>query len=54
MQNLMELIQQIKNRCIIAEYIQPMPNSENLLATLLEDIYEDAQQIIDIYCVVKK
>ena len=51
LEELTELIKSIKNRCDIYLLICHS-GAEHLLPTLLEDLYVDAQQIIDEYCVV--
>lgn len=53
MENLEEvndLVMSIRNKCLI--YLQiAKPANLDLLPTLLESIYEDAQEIIDISCI---
>ena len=46
-----ELIRQIRNRCDIYMLIKDDPNAGYLLPTLLEDIHEDSQAIIDGFCI---
>lgn len=49
--NLVELVKSIRNRCLIFLILLERPEAPGLVATLLEDIYQDAQEIIDDYCV---
>ncbi len=58
MQDLTELddrLGSILNRCLITKYlIKQIPQNHNMMAwlpTLLEDIYEDGQAILDLYCI---
>ena len=50
---LVELLESIRNRCDAA-LLLIKHDATNLLATLLEDIHEDSQTIIDEYCVEKE
>jgi len=52
---LKELIKSIKNRCLIFELICQVDavGAEKLLPTLLKDLYQDAQEIVDNYCIVR-
>ena len=46
-----DLIGSIKNRCIIVETLFVIANlPEGVIATLLEDIYEDAQELVLDHC----
>ena len=47
-----ELVKSIVNRCLIYLLIEGKEN-EDLLPTLLEDIYQDAQEIVLGFCEVK-
>jgi len=47
---LIDLIGAIRNRCDIFLRICYLPETENLWATVLEDLYEDAQKIAMEYC----
>jgi len=49
---LAELLKAIRNRCDAA-ILLIQQNHTNLLATLLEDIHEDSQTIVDDYCIEK-
>jgi hypothetical protein len=46
---LTELIKAIRNRCDIYDLVQKA-DAAHLLPTLLEDLFADAQTIIDEYC----
>jgi hypothetical protein len=48
-----ELIKAIRNRCDIYMLIRNNSIADHLLPTLLEDLHEDSQVIIDGYCVEK-
>jgi len=48
---LVEIIKQIKNRCDAVLWLLENPDSFYVLPTILEDIYQDAQLIIDEYCI---
>ena len=54
MNELKELVKSIRNRCDIFLYICDSPECQHLLPTLLEDLYVDAQQIIDNFCIVEE
>ena len=45
-----ELVRQIRNRADIYMFICDNPIADHLLPTLLEDMHEDSQAIIDGYC----
>ena len=45
-----DLINSIKNRCEIYIIVSQMQGREYLLPTILEDLYVDAQEIVDEYC----
>jgi len=47
---LMELIKAIRNRCDACLDLHCI-GREHLLHTILEDLYDDAQTIIDEYCI---
>ena len=49
---LIELVKQIRNRCDIFLAIQGNEGLNYAMPTILEDIYEDCQQVIDDYCIV--
>ena len=49
----MDLLESIRNRCDAA-LLLIKHDANHLLATLLEDIHEDSQIIIDEYCVEKE
>ena len=48
-----ELVKAIRNRCDIYAFLQQYPTADHLLPTLLEDLHEDSQAIIDGFCVEK-
>ncbi len=48
---LTELVRAIRNRCDIYMLACDNPEAHRLLPTLLEDLYDDAQTIIDEYCI---
>lgn len=48
---LIELIKAIRNRCDAVLAMQKLPDTEHLMATILEDLHEDSQAIIDDYCI---
>jgi len=48
---LMELIKAIRNRCDVCLDLYALGDREHLLHTILEDLYDDAQTIIDEYCI---
>ncbi len=51
-----ELIKQIRNRCEAYLLLRSLPNAleiDHLMPTLIEDIFEDCQELIDSHCVVK-
>jgi hypothetical protein len=50
---LTELVKAIRNRCDIYLVLQEA-KATHLQATLLEDLYKDAQTIIDEYCVERQ
>ncbi len=50
--NLLELVKSIKNRAEIFELICESPLAQYVSATLLEDLFVDAQTIVHEYCVV--
>ena len=52
--NLKDLINSIQNRCEIFWLIADLPSSPYLVSTLLEDLYNDSQVIIDNYCILKE
>lgn len=47
---LVDLVQQVRNRADIFIYLSPIPDMRHTLATLLEDMYEDIDQIMHDYC----
>ena len=53
MDELMELLKSIRNRVDIATILINLGRDE-LLPTILEDMYQDCQTITDEYCVVKE
>ena len=53
MTELTELVRQIRNRCDIYLILQ-QANAQHLQATLLEDLYTDAQTIMDEYCIERQ
>ena len=46
-----DLVRQILNRCLIYLIINGHKDAEKLIPTLLEDNYEDCQEIIDKFCI---
>lgn len=48
---LIELIKSIRNRCDIVLAIQGFDDLQHCIPTALEDLYEDAQEIMDEYCI---
>jgi len=46
-----ELVKAVRNRCDACLDLHAMGNREHLLHTILEDLYDDAQAIIDEYCI---
>lgn len=50
---LIELIRSINNRCVIFLAICEFGDISYTLPTILEDMYEDCQEIAEKYCVVK-
>ena len=53
-EELKELVKSIRNRTEIFLLICDLPHAQKLLATLLEDLFQDAQTIIDKHCVVRE
>jgi hypothetical protein len=51
MDRLTELIKAIRNRCDIYLLIQDSTEIKHAIPTLLEDMHEDSQAIMDEYCV---
>jgi len=50
-ENLSDLVLAIRNRCDAFLYLYRMgPDARHILPTILEDLYEDAQQVVE-YCV---
>ena len=49
-EGLIELIRAIRNRCNILLAIQGFGDLQNAIPTLLEDLHEDSQAIMDEYC----
>jgi len=50
--DLYDLIKAIRHRCDIVLALGTLDETAHLLPTILEDLYMDAQVIIDSYCVV--
>ena len=50
---LVELIKAIRNRCNIFLAAYPLLRNDHLWATLLEDLGEDAQDVLELYCIDK-
>ena len=50
---LTELVRAIRNRCDIYLILKEVVKTEHLMPTLLEDLFIDAQEIMDSYCVEK-
>jgi len=50
--NLIELMKSITNRCVIFELIKDEPLAGDVVATLVEDMFADCQEVIK-YCVVE-
>ena len=48
-----ELVKQIRTRCDIYTLICGNPIADHLLPTILEDLHEDSQAIIDGFCTEK-
>ena len=51
MEDLIEMLKSIRNRCDIAETLYRMTGKLYLIPTVLEDLYKAAQDMIDAYCV---
>ena len=51
--NLKDLVNAIQNRCEIFWLICDIPSSPYIISTLLEDLMEDSQAILE-YCIVKE
>ena len=49
-EGLIELIKAIRNRCDILLAIQGFDDLQDTIPTLLEDLHEDSQAIMDEYC----
>ena len=54
---LIELIKAIRNRCdvclILDDTVTDVDDLARIYPTILEDLHEDSQEIIDKYCIVK-
>ena len=48
---LAEIIKAIRNRCDVVLTLIEHYGTEHLIPTVLEDLYTDAQTIVDDYCV---
>ncbi len=54
--NLIELVKSIRNRCTIFLYLEahiPPEKLSEIIATNLEDMYVDCQQVMMDYCTVR-
>jgi len=51
--NIIELVKAIRNRCDIFLLLCDNDIAAHLFPALLEDLYQDAQDIIDEYCTEK-
>ncbi len=54
---LFELIKSIKNRCeilLLPCVAYPEGEIKNIIPTILEDIHEDSQEIIERFCIEEK
>lgn len=51
-QEVYDLAGSIRNRCDLIEYIAETGEFHRCLATLCEDVFEDAQALIDDWCVL--
>ena len=49
-----ELVRAIANRCEIYLILQSVENTEHLIPTVLEDLFDDAQMVIDEYCIERQ
>lgn len=57
MENLFEVIKSIRNRCELLLKLSvayPIEEIRNEIPTILEDIHEDSQEIIDAHCIEDK
>jgi len=48
---LVELVKSIRNRCDVVLAIQGFDDLQHSIPTILEDLYGDAQAIMDEYCI---
>ena len=51
-EGLIELIKAIRNRCDVLLRIQGVEDLQDAIPTLLEDLHEDSQAIMDEHCTV--
>ena len=51
-EGLIELIKAIRNRCNVLLAIQGFDDLQSAIPTLLEDLHEDSQSIMDEHCTV--
>lgn len=49
-EGLIELLKAIRNRCDVLLAIQGFDDLQDAIPTLLEDLHEDSQAIMDEYC----
>ena len=49
-EGLIELIKAIRNRCNVLLAVQGFDDLQGAIPTLLEDLHEDSQAIMDEYC----
>lgn len=50
-EGLIELIKAIRNRCNVLLAVQGFDDLQGAIPTLLEDLHEDSQAIMDEYCI---
>ena len=48
---LYELVKAIRNRCDAIVRLYELGDTDHIMPTLLEDLHEDSQELIDDYCV---
>lgn len=51
MVELVEVVKSIRNRCDVIQLLWDTPGYLHLIPTVLEDLYEDAQDAVNEFCV---
>jgi hypothetical protein len=47
-----DLVRSVRNRCDAVLFLHKLgPDTHYVYPTLLEDMYEDCQELIDLYCI---